>query len=808
MNMEGLKEKEVLESREKFGRNVLSKKSDVFWFFTLIDQLKSPIFYILLFAALISLIFKEYFDFILIILVVVFNTILGFYQEYRAERRLVSLRKILKSKALVIREGERKKIDIENLVKDDLVVLGAGDQIPADGFLIEGFSLLVQEAILTGESESVEKKLNDKVFMGTQVVSGRAIMKVEEIGDKTEIGKIGKDLIEIEEKETNLQRKLKKFTKTLVYIIGVISVIVFLLSLFHNEAIWSSLKLASILAVATIPEGLPIVVTVVSSVGMRRILKKKGLTKKLSSVEGLGAVSMVCIDKTGTITLGATKVTKTDFLDREKSLLALFLNNEQNSNLEMSIWNYLKEEKDFDLKKIKNSYYRIYEELFDSVKKYSLTINSFNGKEFSFILGAPEIVIQFSDMSLKEKENVFKKIDNWAEQGLKMIGILYKEKGDLKKKENFKWLGLIGINDPIRKEAKEAIDFCLKANIGVKIITGDHRKTAEKVAENLGFQISKKNILNGEDLSLISDKELEERIEEIFLFSRVNPRDKLKIVKALQKKGEVVAMMGDGVNDVLALEKADVGIAVENASDISKQVADLILLDSNFKTLTDAISEGRLIFNNIKKTLGYMLSDSFSEVILILGAMFLSLPFPLSIIQILWIRFICEGPSDILLGFEPKEKDIMKDHPKKFQKGEIFDKQAKLLVFIVSFVMGISALIFFSLFLKKGDLSLARTISFATISTGSLIYVFSFRNLRKPIFKMNNFFKNKALVWGVIYSFILLFGAIYLPFLNKILGTIPLNINHWLLILGIAIFTTLLVELTKMFFNGNKKEEY
>jgi len=809
MPPKGLSEKQVLEIRKKFGENTISSKKKTAWFSILFSQFKSPLIYILIIIGFISLFFKEYFDVILIWSVIILNILMGFSQEYHVEKTLTALRKFLKPKTIVIREGKRKEIESRELVPGDLVILNSGDKAPADGKIIEGANLLINEAILTGEEEAIAKTTKEesnKVFMGTIVIFGRGVMEVLNIGKETAIGKIEQSLADIKERKTPIQLKLDEFSKSLGKIILIVCLVIFLVGLLYQVGTWEMFRFSIILAVAAIPEGLPIAITVILALGMRRILKRNGLVKKLISIETLGSTSVICTDKTGTLTEGKMKVVKTDFLDEGKALLALTLNNEQMSGLELAIWNYIKEKKRFNPQDIFDKTERVYEEPFDSEKKYSMTINKVGtNEETAFLKGAPEIILSFCQISYEEKNKILGEIENWADEGLRILGVAFKERGDLKEKKEFSWLGLVGIIDPIRKDVKEAILSVQEAGIKIKIVTGDYRKTAERVAINLGFKLESKNVLEGQELEVISEEELKKKIDDIVIFSRIVPHQKQKIVKVLQEKGEVVAMTGDGVNDALALKKADIGVAVGSASEVAKEAGDLILLDNNFKTIVAAIEEGRLIFSNIKKVVSYVLSNSFVEIFLIFGSIILNLPYPLTIVQILWLHLICDGPPDIILGFEPKEKDLMKERPQNIQKESILSDSMKFLIFGISFIVGSLCLFLFWYILKKtGDLAFVRTLIFATVAVVDLIYIFSFKNLKKPVFKTDNFFQNKLLFLGVFYGFFLTFAAVYLPALNRILGTTPLKPFYWLLVLGVALIATFWTEVVKFIYNQKK----
>ena len=616
------------------------------------------------------------------------------------------------------------------------------------------------------------------------------------------MGKIGKSLSEIIDEETPLQKKLKVFTQQLVTIIIVICSIIFLTELLHHIDSWEALRLSIILSVAAIPEGLPIAVTVILAIGMKRILKKQGLVKKLLSIETLGSTSIICTDKTGTLTEGKMKVVKTNFEDEVKAQLSMIFANEQRDSLEIALWDFVKKNGQLNPYKILETTEKIYEEPFDSAKKYSLTIVNSGDKETSYIIGASEIVLSFCKISKIEKLKILKEIETSASLGLKVLGMAFKEIGNLKKTEKFIWLGLCGIEDPLRPGVKETVEKALSAGINIKIVTGDYRKTAEEIARQLGFNINSKNSIEGSELENMSDSDLSEKIDQIIIFSRITPQQKLRIVVILQKKGEIVAMTGDGVNDAPALKKSNIGVVIGTGTEVAKESGDLILLDGNFDTIVSAIEEGRRIFSNIKKVVVYVLSNSFVEIFLIFGTTLLNIPVPLTIVQILWIHLICDGPPDIALGFEPKEIDLMKQKPKEIRNEKILPSKMKLLIFGISFLVGgLSLFIFYHFAISLGNLVLGRTLVFATVATVSLVYIFSFKDLNRSIIKTKNFFENKVLFFSVLYGFILILAAIYVPFLNQVLGTIPLNLFHWVIVFSVGLFATLVVEISKIFKN-------
>ena len=799
-NQKGLNEKEVLSSRKKYGENIIPEKQRFMVLSILIAQFKSPLVFIILIAAIVSIFLKEYTDAGLMFTVIVFNAIMSFLQEYKAQKTLLALKNILTPETNVIRDGHIKKIKVDEVVIGDTIVLNPGDKVPADGKLIKSINLLVNESILTGESEAVLKSLGNgssKVFMGTTILSGHGLMVVEKIGRKTEMGKISESIDTIEEEETPLQKKLKKFSFNIAILIICTAIFVFFVGVFTGRDPWEMLKISIALSIAEIPEGLPIAITVILAISMKKILKKNGIVKRLLAMETLGVTSVICTDKTGTLTEGNMKVVKVDTKDKRKFLLGLCIISEQKNNIEVAIWNYLEKNK-CQPDRIFNEKNVTYEETFDSDKKYKMTNAVLNNKEYSFILGAPEIIVKMCKISKLEEKRVLKKFENWAENGLRVVALISKEKGVLRAKNGFNFLGLIGVEDPIRKDVKETLKIAKSAGIETKIITGDFRKTAEYIAKKIGFKLKDKNILEGEEIENMSDEKLKEVIGDICLFTRITPIQKLRIVKALQENGEIVAMTGDGVNDAPALKKADVGIVVGSATEVAKESADLILIDSNFKTIISACEEGRKIFSNIKKVVAYILSNSFVEIIIIAGAIFMNLPVPLTVAQILWINLICDGPLDIVLGFESRRKNLEDDNPQKLRNKEILSNPMKIMIFIVSFTVGIMGLLLFSYsWGKTNNLALSQTSAFTTISTSYILYIFSFKDLSKPIYKMEKFFKNKYLLIAVLYSIMMLLVGIYEPHLSKLLGTEALPLNAWPPIIGVGIISLIWVELIK-----------
>lgn len=802
----GLTSSQVLERKRSFGLNKLPEKKGRTALAIYLSQFRNPLVYIITIAAFISVIMAEYNDALIIGIVILLDTVVGFFQEYRAEKAVVALRRLIKPTAKVVRDGQMIEIDISEIVPDDIVAVNDGDKIAADGRLIQAVSLHVNEAILTGESESVAKDVGDTVYMGTTALTGRGLMRITSTGASTELGKIAGSLAEMKEEPTPLQVRLEGFGRSLTYIVIIMSALILGIGLLSGVGLLEMIEIAVVLAIAAIPEGLPIAVTMILVIGMRAILRRRGLVKKLLAVETLGSVTTICTDKTGTLTEGNMQVVHTDFRSEKMAVNAMALCNNLADPLEVTLWNKVKTT-GVDPKSLSEKCERIHEVPFASENKYMLTVNIIEGTEIALLKGAPEVVLEYCSLAPKEKEKAIKEFTEWADSGLKVLALAYKQKGNTRELKDFEWLGLVGMADPVRPSVKDAVTLCRKAGIKVKIVTGDYRGTAQKVATTIGLSVGPDQILEGKDLEKMTESDLAKVVKKVVLFCRVAPHHKLKIVNALQKCGEVTAMIGDGVNDAPALKKANIGVSVGNATDVAQETASLILLDNNFKTLVDTIEEGRVIFDNIKKVVAYVLSNSFAEILTIFGAMVLGWPKPLTVPQILWIHLICDGPSDIVLGFERGEKGIMDEKPKSL-KESILDSWGKTLILAISIISAVSSLIlFWSFWQIYGDIESGRTIVFTVLAVQELIYIFAYRNLRHSLFKSGNFFTNKPLFATVALGLIQQLLALYIPFLNNVLGVVPLHMNDWALVLSVGFGMLFIVETVKYLMRHAKKKE-
>ncbi len=798
----GLSEAEVTKLRSEHGENRLPQAKPPSPLLILLGQFKSPLVYIILGAALVSLFMKETKDFAIIMTVVVFDVVLGFLQEYQASKTYQSLKSLVKPVATVIRDGQRKEVEAWELVPGDIVLVNAGDRAQADGDLLEARSLSINESILTGESDSMLKRDGDPVYMGTTVIAGRGVLKVTATGRHTKLGEIASSIAETPEGETPLQKRLAAFSHQLTKLVLALTGVMYVVGVLTGKNPVEMVRVAIILAIAAIPEGLLIAVTVILVLGMKRVLRRQGLVKRLLAVETLGSVTVICTDKTGTLTEGQMQVTDWSFPDEEMAANVLVLDNNLEDSLEIALWDLLRREKGIDPEALVKRCPRLDEEPFSSEKKCMTTLNEIGGRRYALLKGAPEVVVERCALPREQRQSLLEQFDSWARRGLRLLGLAYKEAGDCDNlqgvsPDGFTWGGLVGLMDPVRREVPEAVATCKAAGVQVKMITGDHRLTAERVAGLIGLDVTQDQIIEGKDLEAMNDEELCAKVRDTVVFARILPHQKLRIVSALQSLGEVVAMVGDGVNDAPALKKSDIGVVVGTATEVAKETADLVLLDSNFSTIVAAIEEGRVVFQNIKKVVSYTLSNSFAEILLVFVAMLFGWPAPLAVAQILWIHLICDGPVDIVLGFEPKEEGIMDEKPRPVSE-PILGGLGLWLIAAISTTAAAGCLTMFGHYwLVDGDFALARTMAFETLAIISLVYVFSYRSMRRSIFHAGHLTANIPLLVSVVGGFVVALVAILVPGLRTMLGVVKLSPAHWAVVFGLAFFLLIIVETAK-----------
>ncbi|NMB56224.1 MAG: HAD-IC family P-type ATPase [Leptolinea sp.] len=815
----GLTAAEVLDRRARIGENRLPGEKRTSVWGILLNQVKSPLVYIILAAALISLMLGEYGDFGIIMAVVVIDVILGFIQEYQAQRTYETLKGLLKPTTTVIRDGQRAEVEVWELVPDDLVVLNAGEKVPGDGELIESTKISIDEAILTGESEPVNKVApnhieNDgggqvdtslsAVFMGTTVVTGRGILRITRTGVSTELGQIATSLSEHVEEDTPLQVRLKAFSKLLTYIVVAATFVILIVGLIMGREFFDMLRTSIILAIAAVPEGLLIAVTVIMVIGMRKILKRNGLVKRLLAVETLGSVTSICTDKTGTLTEGRMRVNRSDLLDKGRAFQTMVLCNNLEGPVDIALWEFAEKQMGSDPQALFDSSLRLGEELFTSETKYmvtDVTNDTFQNEHCYFLKGAPEIVLSMCQIVDEQHRQLLAQVDDWAGEGLRLLGLAYRIDGVMEDHTSYTWVGLLGMEDPVRDGVVDAIRVAQHAGIRVKMITGDYRRTAERIACSIGLLRDGDRALEGADIAGMTDDQLRDQVKDTAVFARIRPQEKLRIVKALQSCGEVTAMIGDGVNDAPALKRANIGVVVGTATDVAKETADLILLDNNFRTIVSAIEEGRVIFSNIRKVVAYVLSNSFAEVLTIFTAMMLRWPTPLAVAQILWIHLICDGPLDIVLSFETKEEGIM-DEPPRSLKAPILTHLGMSLIGVISVTSSIFALVLFNHYVQShANPAAGQSIVFASFAINSIVYIFAYRSMRLPLPRMNRLSTNKPLIWAAIAGFVTIAIAFAIPGLRQVLGIVPLSLQEWGMVMGVGLLLLIFVEVGKAISN-------
>ena len=801
----GLSSQEARLRLTRFGANLISEKhppSNLAIFFS---QFKNPLVYVLILAGVTTLFLKHFSDTVIILAAVLVNTVLGFFQEAKAGHALSALKRLVAPQADVIRDSKRQKIEAKDLVPGDIVVLSLGMKVPADGQIIYNNRFFVNEAILTGESLPAAKAKGEAVFMGTAVSSGQAVMEVGVTGEKTQIGKIAEGVQEAPE-ETPLKRQISRFSRQLLILVGALTLLVFIIGLLSGESIIEIFKTAVALAVSAIPEGLIVSLTVVLAIGMQRILRRNGLVRTLTSAETLGGVTTICVDKTGTLTEGKMRVM--DIVgDRLELAKQAVLANDLDDPLVIAAFEWARQ----FVKDYLQEHPRLDSIPFSPKQRFFASLNKWRqGKNIVFVNGAPDFLLSWSNMSSGQKQKIQQQIEDLTKEGKRVIGFARKEVPESEKKlsrdqvkSGLTWVGLLSFSDPVRPGVTEAMDKAQKAGIKIIVITGDYPNTAKAVLQEIGLTVSESEVLLGDELEKMNRNRLSREVNKIRLFARTTPDQKLKIVEALKKNGEVVAMMGDGVNDALAINKADIGIVVGDASDVARESADLILLDSNFATIVAAVEEGRGIFDNLRKIILYLLSDAFGEIITVILAIIASLPLPITAVQILWINLVSDGFPSLALTVDPKRRGIMQEAPRS-PKENVVNGWMKVLIAMVSVFSGIFALAFFAYVLNAGgDIKLARSVAFLTLGVNSLVYVFSVRNLTTPFWK-SSILENKWLIVAVGAGFILQVVPFVTPQTREFFGTASLPLNFWFVSLALSALMFIIVEVSKSVFRRVK----
>ena len=849
----GLSESQVDELRKTYGLNKLKEKKKKSWFIKFLEQFKDVMILILIAAAIVSFVIaiinkepSDFFEPLLILLIVVMNALMGVFQEAKAEKALDALKSLSSPHARVIRDGVEKIIKSEELVPGDIIKFEAGDFIPADGLLIESASLKSDESMLTGESLPSEKDAKrevkddaalgdqtNKVFSGCSITYGSGKAIVVSTGMNTEIGKIANLLDEDNSNETPLQKKLAQLGKYLGILALVCCAIIFVVGLVSGTDPLDIFMISVSLAVSAIPEGLPVIVTIVLSIGVQRMAKKNALIRKLPAVETLGSASIICSDKTGTLTQNRMTLVKA-YVDGNDEQEEISSNNSEEVRkllnfatlcsdgsivvkeedvsfigdpTETSII-YASYKNGFKQEELNKKYPRLGEIPFDSDRKLMTSINKIDGKNIVIVKGAFDIMMS---RCVEGNLEYAKKInDQMSEKALRVIAISYKEieviPSELNPEEiekNLIFMGLVGMIDPPREEVKESVKLCKKAGIKPIMITGDHVVTARAIAMELGIFNEGDKAITGKELDQMNDLELDEELTKISVYARVSPENKIRIVKAWQRKNQVVAMTGDGVNDAPALKAADIGCAMGiTGTDVAKKASAMTLTDDNFSTIVDAVKEGRGIYSNIKKVIGFLLSTNIGEVITVFLAMIIWQTSPLLSMQLLWVNLVTDSLPAIALGMEPIEKDIMEKKPRLKNEG-IFANGLGVRIALQGIMISALTLVGFKIGeIMGGSLKAGQTLAFMVLALSQVVHSYNMRS-EKSLFEIG-FFKNKKLNLASLASILLmalvLFSPLRIPF-----GLVILPWELYLIGLGLIITPLVIMELAKLIIKLVKK---
>jgi Ca2+-transporting ATPase len=862
----GLTPEVAAERLKLFGLNELPSAVKVSWWKLFWGQFANTLIVVLLVAAGLSLALGEVVDALVILAAVVINVLVGFIQEARAEAALDELRKFVRYQTRVVRQGHESIIGVEQLVPGDVIHLAAGDRVPADSRLIEVHDLETNEALLTGESQPVNKSLGEvlpgtvlaertnMVYSGTSITRGDGLAVVIGTGSQTELGSIARLLNSLDEAPTPLQDRLAAFGRNIGLI--ALSCCAFILAsgLALGYEFRQMFTMAVAIAVSSVPEGLVVVVTAVLAIGMHRILHRQVLVRRLMAAETLGSTTVICVDKTGTLTAGDMRVALVLTPDEELNQVSQKIEDGsssltllkvgvlasdayvENPNDELEDWVVVGsptekalvlagQQVGLDVERFRLQHPKLDVIPFSSERKYMVTLHALpHGSRAAYLKGAPEKVIAACSqvqalgashkLTEEDRKHFLREAERLSRQGLRLLAFASRDlpsgtqtisqsmtEGNL---EKFTFLGFVGLKDPLRPEVAETMRLAWRAGIRVVMITGDHRLTAKTIAEEIGLPADLDNILDGEKLGSLSDQELAARVAQTSVFARTAPHDKLRIVHAWQAKGEVVAMTGDGVNDSPALKAADIGVALGSGSDVAKEASDMVLLNNNVASIVAAVEEGRTIYDNIRKVVFYLMSDSFAEMVLILGAFIISLivghssDLPILATQILWVNLVADTFVALALAVDPAHPAVMEQAP--IKRGEpIFDNSRKFLIGFISLLKGLGLLAIFMFLTAIGtEVDDARTIVFTLLALTSLASVFSLKHLDRPLWHSLTW-NNPKLIGAVIIGLGLQLLVVYWPFMQGIFHTVPLSSSGWLLIVSFCALLVFSLEVIKYF---------
>lgn len=847
----GLSDEEVGRRQKRFGKNEIPSDSRWYWVRLAFDRFRDPLVLILLAAAAASLLARRFEDAVIIAAALWLDVTLSFVQVARTERTLARLKSQVPDTVSAIRSGVSRQLAVEELVPGDIIEVRAGGRVPADARVIQAQGLATQDAILTGEARDIPKtsvKAPSKValsgqhnmlFSGTTVVAGSGGAVVTATGLSTQFGKIAKVLGTQSSPPSPLRRKLRQQGIVAAWIIGVAVALLSAVGLFQGKDLVETVRLAITLVVSAIPEDLTVILTIALTVGVARILRYKGVVRDLSSAETLGAATVICTDKTGTLTEGKMRAVGLNFFQGDVLLPEETLAQEAWHRL--AVTGFIVSSAAYPRQgtheffgsateraalgfaesvglsvEATRAQWKVVDEIpFDPKWKYraALALHPTAAHQFVFVTGAPEVLLEHSSMALNERREVrrldtarrhtlSREFDEMARREQRLLAVAVRRSVKLEKLRHgdiadLTFLGVLMIQDPVRREVASAVAEVMGAGVDVKLVTGDLPATATAVARRVGLPVPEESALSGELMHEMNDTELGARLPSLTVFSRVEPLDKQRIIRLLQAKGEVVAMTGDGVNDAVALKSADIGVAMGSGTDIAKDAADVVLLDNSFATIVAAIREGRVIRDNVRRVILFLLSTNAAEVAIFLGSLLLGLPLPLLPAQILWINLVTDGTSDIALSLERAERSVMKRRPEDPRAPLISRRLYAHLAFAgIVLTVATLALYWYLLRVSGAALPYAQTMAFSFLAVASLLSVWSFRSLSDSIAR-RGLTQNIFVPISAAGSFGLHLLAVYVPSFQRFFETVPLSMRDWLVIGGLGVVTTFLIDWRK-----------